>query len=87
MTEQQNKSGLGIVGRWRAGGVGKMLKIVTVRTFMLIRNVLIRGLDVTALSHAHENKIYFLKYLTGFIFYRYFKIRIGNHIYLEIGNN
>ena len=84
MTEQQSKSGLGIVER--AGGVGKMLKILTVRRFMLTR-ILIRGLDVTALSHAHENKINFLKYLASFIFYGYLKIRIGNHIYLEIGNN
>ena len=81
MAEQQNKSGLG-----RAGGVGKMLKILTVRRFMLTR-ILIRGLDVTALSYAHENKINFLKYLASFIFYGYLKIRIGNHIYLEIGNN
>ena len=54
---------------------------------MLIRNVLIRGLDVTALSHPHENKINFLKCLVGFIFLWSLEIRIGNHIYLEIGNN
>ena len=35
---QQNKSLVGIVGRWRAGGIGKMFKILTVR-FMLTQNV------------------------------------------------
>lgn len=49
---------------------------------MIIGNKLLRGLDVTALCHVHENKINFLKYLANFIFYGYFKIRIGNHIYV-----
>ena len=35
---QQTKSLVGIVGRWRAGGTGKMFKILTVM-FMLTQNV------------------------------------------------
>ena len=48
-----------------------------------------KKLDVTALSHPHENKINFLKYLAGFIFLWSMGsyLHIGNHIYLEIGNN
>ena len=52
------------------------------KRFMIIGNKSLRGLDVTALCHVHENKINFLKYLANFIFYGYFKIRIGNHIYV-----
>lgn len=55
---------------------------------MFIGNKLLRGLDVTALSHVHENKTSFLKYLASFIFFVYFKMRIGNPIYLvESGSN
>ena len=35
-----------------------------------------------------EKRLNFLKYLAGFIFYDYVKIRIGNYGYLvELGNN
>lgn len=66
-------SGLGIVGMGRAGGVGKMFKMLKVRRRMLIATILIRGMPVKVLPYAHENKINFLKYWAGLIFLGYFK--------------